>query len=271
MSRLNGKIVLITGGAMGIGAATAKALAVAGATLIITDINTEEGQKTTDLIVETGGNAHFRPLNATSEEEWITLIDMCIFEFGGLDILINNAGIFRAKSIEDSSLADWHQVMDTNIDSVFLGMKHSLRAMKERAQCKASGQGGSIVNVASISAQSGTPCALAYTASKAAVAHMSKSAAMEFCMLGYNIRVNCILPGMIQTHMLDGLINDMAGLGAFGTTDPKQLKQIAASLHPIGRFGNPEEIAKGILFLASDDSSYMTGAELIIDGGYIAH
>jgi len=270
MSQLTGKIVLITGGAMGIGAATAKTLAAAGATLIVTDINTEEGQKTTDLIVKTGGDARFRQLNATAEDEWIALIDKCIVEFGGLDILVNNAGIFRAKSIEDSSLADWHQVMDTNIDSVFLGMKHSLRAMKKRTQNKAAGLGGSIVNESSISARSGTPCALAYTASKAAVAHMSKSAAMEFCGLGYNIRVNCILPGMIQTPMLDGLIKDMAGLGAFGTTDPQQLEQIAASLHPIGRFGNPEEIAKGVLFLASDDSSYMTGAELIIDGGYIA-
>lgn len=270
MSQLTGKIVLITGGAMGIGAATAKILAAAGATLIVTDINREEGQKTTDEIVSSGGNAHFKPLNATSEQEWIDLIDICIQEFGGLDVLVNNAGIFRAKSIEDSSLEEWHQVMDTNVDSVFLGIKHSLRAMKERSQNQAAGLGGAIVNVSSISAQSGTPCALAYTASKAAVAHMSKSAAMEFCALGYNIRVNCVLPGMIQTPMLTGLIRDMAGLGAFGTQDPKQLEHIAASLHPIGRFGAPEEIAKGILFLASEDSSYMTGAELIIDGGYIA-
>lgn len=270
MTRLDNKTVLITGGAMGIGAATAKTLAQAGANLIVTDINTEAGCAVTDAILEAGGQARFQPLNATNEQDWTNLIDRCIAEHGGLDILINNAGIFRAKTIEDSSLSDWHEVMDTNIDSVFLGMKHGLRAMKERAQSQPPGLGGVMVNVASISAHSGTPCALAYTASKAAVAHMTKSAAMEFCALGYNIRVNAVLPGMIKTPMLNGLISEMAGLGAFGTREPDQLEQIAASLHPIGRFGEADEIAKGILFLASEDSSYMTGSELIIDGGYIA-
>jgi len=270
MTRLDNKTVLITGGAMGIGAATAKALAQAGANLIVTDINAEAGGAVTDAILQTGGQANFQVLDATCEQAWANLIDRCIIEHGGLDILVNNAGIFRAKTIEDSSLSDWHEVMDTNIDSVFLGIKHGLRAMKERAQSLPPGLGGVMVNVASISAQSGTPCALAYTASKAAVVHMTKSAAMEFCALGYNIRVNAILPGMIKTPMLDGLLSEMAGLGAFGTSDPAQLAQVAAALHPLGRFGEADEIAKGIVFLASEDSSYMTGSELIIDGGYIA-
>lgn len=270
MTQLTGKVTLITGAAMGIGAAAAQLLADAGATLIITDINAEAGQETADNIAQSGGRVHFRQLNATTEEQWQETIEWVMADFGGLDVLVNNAGIFRAKAIENSSLEEWHQVMDTNIDSVFLGMKHSLPAMKERAQTKAAGHGGSIVNISSISAQSGTPCALAYTASKAAVAHMTKSAAMEFCALGYNIRVNSILPGMIQTPLLQGLLKDMAGLGAFGTDDPAQLEQMVTTLHPIGRLGNPEEIAKGVLFLAGDDSSYMTGSELIIDGGYIA-
>ncbi len=270
MTELNDKIVLITGGAMGIGAATAKLLSEAGATVIVTDINAEEGQRVADAITDNNATAQFKLLDTTSEEQWSTLIDECISEYGGLDVLINNAGIFRAKPIESTSLADWHQVMDTNVDSVFLGLKHGVRAIKQRAQEKQAGYGGSIVNVASISAQSGTPCALAYTASKAAVTHMTKSAAMEFCALGYNIRVNAVLPGMVQTPMLDNLIKEMAELGAFGTQDPEQLEQVAASMHPIGRFAEPLEIARGILFLASDDSSYMTGSELIIDGGYIA-
>lgn len=270
MTQLNQKIVLITGGGMGIGACSAKLLAAAGATMVITDINREAGLAITDEITSSGGRARFYELNATSGEQWQSVIDNVIDEFGGLDVLVNNAGIFRAKSIEQSSLGDWHEVMDTNIDSVFLGMKYSLRAMKERAKAKPSGQGGSIINVASISAKSGTPYALAYTASKAATTHMTKSAAMEFCELGYNIRVNSVLPGMIKTKLLNGLFTDMSHIGAFGSGNAEQLEQIAASLHPIGRLGHAEEIAKGILFLASDDSSYMTGSELIIDGGYIA-
>lgn len=270
MTQLDNKIVLITGAGMGIGASTAKTLAAAGATVIITDINEEAGSAITDEITGNGGRACFHKMNATSEKQWQSVIDRVIDEFGGLDVLVNNAGIFRAKSIEESSLSDWHEVMNTNIDSVFLGMKCSLRAMKERSKARPSGQGGSIINVASISAKSGTPYALAYTASKAATTHMTKSAAMEFCELGYNIRVNTVLPGMIKTKLLNGLFTDMSHIGAFGSDNAEQLEQIAASLHPIGRLGYDEEIAKGILFLASDDSSYMTGSELIIDGGYIA-
>ncbi len=270
MTQLNDKIVLITGGAMGIGAATARLLSGKGATVIVTDINAEAGQQLADTILEQGNHAQFMPLNATSEQEWERLTKRCISEFGGLDILVNNAGIFRAKPIESTSLKEWHQVMDTNTDSVFLGLKYGVHAINQRSKERQAGYGGSIINVASISAKSGTPCALAYTASKAAVTHMTKSAAMEFSALGYNIRVNAVLPGMVQTPMLEGLIKDMAGLGAFGTEDPQQLEQVAASMHPIGRFADPLEIAKGILFLASDNSSYMTGSELIIDGGYIA-
>lgn len=270
MHQLSEKIAMVTGGATGIGAVTAELLAAAGATVVITDIDVEGGRQCTDRIVQSGGRACYKELDATSEQAWERVIDEIMNEFSGLDVLINNAGIFRARPIEDTSIEEWHEVVDTNMDCVFLGMKQGVRAMKERARNRPSGCGGSIINVSSISARSGTPCALAYTASKAAVAHMSKSAAMEFCALEYNIRVNAVLPGMIQTSMLDRLMQEMAALGAFGARDTEQLQRIATELHPLGRLGNADEIAKGILFLASDDSSYMTGAELIIDGGYIA-
>ena len=155
-----------------------------------------------------------------------------------------------------------------NIDSVFLGMKHALLAMIERAKCRPAG--GSIINMSSAVGIVGIPGALGYTMTKAAIRHMSKSAAIEFAEMGYNIRVNSIHPGLIKPPMAESIYKVWAQSGNFGTQDIDQIERIMVEAHPLGRHGQPDDIAKGVVFLASDDSGYMTGAELVIDGGYIA-
>ncbi len=268
MNRVHEKVTLVTGAASGIGASSASLLAEAGATVILADKNEKKGALLTEEIKKQGGNASFLPLDVRSEDGWKSVFEMIIKQYGGLDVLLNNAGITLIKPIEHTSLEEWHELSRVNINSVFLGMKHALPAMVERARGRPAG--GSIINMSSAVGIVGIPGALGYTMTKAAIRHMTKSAAIEFAELGYKLRVNSIHPGLIKTPMADSIYKVWAESGSFGTQDIDEIEKIMVDAHPLGRHGQPEDVAKGVVFLASDDSAYMTGAELVIDGGYIA-
>jgi len=264
---LKNKVALVTGAAKGIGASCALYLAKAGASVIVADID-DGGEQVAKHITSEGGNALFQHLDVSSEASWQKLAEWIMEHFNGLDILVNNAGIALIKPLEATSLEEWQQLTRVNVDGTFLGMKHCLPAL--RAQRTESGPSASVINLSSAAGIVGVPGAVGYSMSKAAVRHMTKSAAMEFAEMGYNIRVNSVHPGLIETPMADDIYKVWAESAAFGTNDLEETRAIMRDMHPLKRHGLPEDIAKGVVFLASEDSSYMTGSELVIDGGYVA-
>ncbi|HLV48764.1 MAG TPA: glucose 1-dehydrogenase [Aliidiomarina sp.] len=243
MARLDGKVTIITGAAQGMGAAHARLFINEGAKVVITDLNEEKGRA---LATELGENALFIHQNVTSEEDWAHVIATTEEHFGPVNVLVNNAGITMASSIQDTSLEAYRRILEINQVSVFLGMKAVFPSMKKT-------QGGSIINVSSINGLVGG--AIGYTDSKFAVRGMTKAAALEYSPLG--IRVNSVHPGVIETPMI------MQG-------DTKAVVEEFAKSIPLKRIAKPEEVSKLILFLASDDSSYSTGSEFIVDGGLTA-
>ncbi|MBV1836438.1 glucose 1-dehydrogenase [Acetobacter estunensis] len=253
MARVAGKVAIISGSAGGIGKATAVLLAKEGASVVIGDVNEEEGRKTVAEIEAAGGKALFVPLDVRKEAAWIAAIDATLKAFGKLDIAVNNAGIAHPGTVESATLEDWHLVQSINLDGVFLGTKHAIEGMKKN------GTKGSIVNLSSIEGLIGDPTLAAYNASKGGVRIFTKSAALHCAKSGYGIRVNSVHPGYIWTPMVQGL-----------TAEDVAARQKLVDLHPIGHLGEPDDIAYGILYLASDESKFMTGSELVIDGGYTA-
>ena len=259
MNRLDKKIALITGGASGIGAQTARLFAEAGAEVIVADINEQDGAALARDIVAEGGRAHFYNLDVTKEDNWRSVMTSVAAEVGILDALVNSAGIECAKLIDDLTLEDWHRVSRINLDGVFLGTKYGIRAMTK---------GGSIINISSIAGLVGSAGQSAYNMTKGGVLLFSKSAALECGQLGNGVRINTVHPGVIDTPMVTETLSDWTAVG-YGETDEETMENLIA-LHPIGRIGQAVDVAKGILFLASDDSSFMTGSELVIDGGFTA-
>ena len=248
--RLENKVALISGGARGIGAAVAKIFAQEGAKLVICDILEDEGCKTAEEITAAGGECVFVRLDVTSETDWEQAAAEVTSRCGRLDILVNNAGITARGNVEETSVADWTRTMDINVKGAFLGSKQAIPVMR------ASG-GGSIINISSgagIAPQPGTSGA--YAASKGAVRIFSKSTAIQYA--AENIRCNSVHPGPIETDMLRATRPDENNL------------EIMKGRVPLGRFGRAEEIAYGVLYLASDESSFVTGSELVIDGGRTA-
>ena len=251
--RLEGKVALITGGARGMGAAEAKIFSREGAKVVICDVLEADGQQTEAEINETGGDAIFVKLDVTQQSEWDAVISRTVEQFGKLDIIVNNAGVASNLSIEETTIEEWDRVMDINAKGVFLGTKAAITQMKSQ------GTGGSVINISSISGNVGQDgVAAAYNSSKGAVRIFSKSAAIQHAKDG--IRVNTIHPGPIQTPMTQAGWENAERVGDF----------FVQQSTPMGRYGKPEEVANGALFLASDESSYVTGAELVIDGGYTA-
>jgi 3(or 17)beta-hydroxysteroid dehydrogenase len=254
MDRVKGKVALITGGAGGLGSATASLLSKEGAKVIIGDINEAGGEKVSREINARGGDAIFIKHDVSSELEWNHAIERTLEKFGRLDVLVNNAGVILWKNIQDTTLAEWRWLLSVNLDGIFLGTKLAMEVMKKTG-------GGSIINISSVAGLVGTVGTAAYHASKGGVRLFTKAAALE-CSKGgydYNIRVNSIHPGVIKTPMTEGLRAD-------------EIKnRTALSWHPIGHFGEPEDVANGVLYLASDESSFVTGSELVIDGGWTAH
>ena len=247
--RLEGKVALISGGARGMGAAEAKLFAEEGARVVLGDVLEEEGHQVEAEIAESGGEAVFVHLDVTSESDWQGAVDTAVERFGKLDILVNNAGIFNRAFIHEQSEEDWDRVMNINGKGVFLGTKAAIPAMREAG-------GGSIVNISSVAGLIGSMNSTAYNASKGAVRLLTKSTAIQYAKEG--IRCNSVHPGPIETPMLDLV---------YPSAETRAQRQDAI---PIGRLGRMEDVAKGVLFLASDEASYMTGSELVIDGGYTA-
>ena len=256
MGDLEGRVALVTGASRGIGAATARALAAAGTRVIVTDVT-----DTSQLASELGGLA--RRQDVTSEEEWIETVAFAKSEAGGLDILVNNAGLFLLKPMFETTLEDWRRINAVNVEGVFLGCKHAAPLIAERAG-KWQG-GGAIVNLSSIAGLVGSAGAVCYNASKGAVRLLTKGAAMELAPL--KVRVNSVHPGVIETKMGQEVITGTAAAMAVGDNEARSL---VAMRHPLGNLGQDKNIADAIVFLASDRAAFMTGSEMVVDGGFTA-
>ena len=246
--RLEGKVALISGGARGMGAEEARLFAQEGAKVVIGARMEEEGRKMEAEISEAGGQALFVRLDVTSEEEWRRAVEATVARFGKLDVLVNNAGILVRGTVEETTSETWDRVLDVNAKGVFLGTRAAIPEMRKVG-------GGSIINISSIAGLVGTRNA-GYSASKGAMRLLTKATAIQYAKEG--IRCNSVYPGFIDTLMIEEIV-----------TDPERRAGIIART-PLGRIGLPKEIAYGVLFLASDESSFMTGSELVIDGGWTA-
>lgn len=253
MNRVQDKVAIVTGGALGIGRAACHRLAEEGATVLIADLERDAGQAVADEIADKNGAASFHSLDVTDEEQVRGLMDSVYAEHGRIDILVNNAGIAGAnKPTHEVSVEEWQQVMDVNVKGVFLATKYAIPHMR-------SGGGGSIINLSSIYGLVGAPDIPPYHASKGAVRLMTKTDALLYAQ--DKIRVNSVHPGYIWTPLVEKLAVDSGA-------QPSEFRRELDSRHPIGHVGEPDDIANGILYLASDESKFVTGAELVIDGGY---
>jgi 3(or 17)beta-hydroxysteroid dehydrogenase len=265
--RLQGRVALVTGAARGIGAGVAAAFAREGATVLLTDVRDGMGAARAAEI-----GAEYRRLDVREESDWERVVAELLARHGRLDVLVNNAGITGFESAEEgvappphdpehASLAVWHAVLATNLDGVFLGCRAAIRAMRER---RPSGAGGSIVNVSSRSGLVGIPAAAAYAASKAAVRNHTKSVALYCAERGLPVRCNSVHPAAVRTPMWDPM------LGPPDAPDRAERERAVVAGTPLGRMGTVEEVAALVVYLASDESAYTTGAELVIDGGLLA-
>lgn len=252
--RVRGKVALVTGAASGLGAESARRLSREGATVILTDRETDAGEALAEAIAGAGGKAAFFSHDVASEADWERVVAATLERFGRLDVLVNNAGIASSGlQLMTHSLEDWRRVLSVNLDGVFLGLRHGGPAIAQSG-------GGSVINISSIMGKVGMPGAAAYCASKGGVLMLTKAAALEWAPL--KIRVNSIHPGFIDTPMVAGALHQ--------AEDGNMMRDMIISRHALGRLGVPREIADGVVFLASDEASFMTGSELVIDGGYTA-
>jgi 3(or 17)beta-hydroxysteroid dehydrogenase len=255
MGRVEGKVALVTGGAMGIGKACALLLAREGAAVVVTDIQEADGAAVAQAIEAAGGRALFVKHNVAQEADWQRVIKETLGAFGRLDIVVNNAGIGKTTNVEEDTLEGWRFLLSVNLDSVFLGTQYGIKALKRTG-------GGSIINMSSIEGIVGDPGIASYNASKGGVTLLTKSAALYCAKAGYNIRVNSVHPGYIMTPLITSTM-DASGNG-------EAMLKYLESLHPVGHLGEPDDIAYGVLYLASDEAKFVTGSQLVIDGGYTA-
>ncbi|MBK9262699.1 MAG: glucose 1-dehydrogenase [Polyangiaceae bacterium] len=251
MRRLEGKIALITGGGSGLGAASARRLYAEGAFVWITDRVAPGGQA---LAQELGERAIFRELDVTKEAAWIEVIDAIAAAHEKLDILVNNAGVGVVADIEETTLEQWRFVHSVNVEGTFLGCKHGIRLMKKR--------GGSIINISSIAGMVGDPKLAAYCSSKGAVRTLTKAVAVHCARKQYGIRVNSLHPAFIDTPMVDGIVA--------AAKDQEKARAGLSRAIPLGHIGEPNDVAAAVAYLASDDAKFVTGAELVLDGGLLA-
>lgn len=251
MLKLKDKVCLVTGGARGIGAAIVNRLVSEGAYVAIADILDAEGEALAHRHAGEGHSVRYYRLDVCSAEQWQSVLDGVISDFGRLDGLVNNAGIVVNANIEELSVDQYHKQMDVNVLGPMLGMQQGIARMKTTG-------GGAIVNMSSVAAHIVTSMTSAYGASKAAVANMTKAAAVHCAQQRYNIRINSVHPGPVHTPMLFGEEN---------LIESEAMKPLLAAI-PMGRVAQPEEIAGAVAFLLSDDASYMTGSEMTVDGGF---
>ena len=255
MGRVSGKVALVTGGASGIGRSCCEVLAREGAKVAVTDIDEAKGREVADAIKRNGGEAAFYRHDVTSEDEWVSVVGQVESDLGPLNILVNNAGIGIAGPIWEFSLADWRKQNAINLDGVFLGTKHGILSMRKAGS-------GSIVMISSLAGMEGAPFLAGYCATKGGVRLFTKAVAMECANAKDGIRVNSVHPGIIETPIWDGILPP-------GTNERPDLDAISSLAVPLGVKGYPLDIANGVLWLASDESRYVTGTELVIDGGLV--
>ena len=253
MPRVANKVAIVTGAAMGIGRACAELLASEGAAVAITDREAAAGRELNDALLEAGCRSIFVEQDVSREDHWERVIADVLKAFGKIDILVNNAGVGWFGDVEHTSLDDWHSLLRVNLDGVFLGIKHAIPSMRAAG-------GGSIINISSIEGLIGDPRLAAYNASKGAVRLLTKSAAL-YCARE-RIRVNSVHPGYIVTPMVEHALAS--------SDNPAAMRQAIEALHPVGHMGQAVDVAHGVLYLASDESAFVTGSELVIDGGYTA-
>ncbi len=247
MGRLAGKVALISGAARGQGEAEARLFAQEGASVVLGDIRSELGEQVAAEITAAGGKALFVPLDVSSEPDWARAVELAESTYGKLDILVNNAAIIGLEGIMDTSVEQWNRVLAVNQTGTFLGMRAAIPAMRRAG-------GGSIVNISSVLATMGSGNSASYTATKGAVSALTRTVSVELATEG--IRVNAVHPGGVETPMAVECLGDDA-----------ELRRALVATHPMGRIGEPGEIATGVLFLASDEASFVTGTSLVIDGG----
>jgi len=256
MNRVKDKVAIVTGGASGLGKSSALLLAQEGAKIVVTDLDEDHGNEVVQSIKESGGEALFIRQDVAKEEDWQRVIDKTMETYDKLHILANSAGIGIGGNVEEVSLEDWKRLISINLDGSFLGTQYGIKAMRK------TGEGGSIINFSSIEGLVGDPNLPAYNASKGGVTLFTKSAALHCARSGYGIRVNSIHPAYIWTPMVENFLKAQGNV--------EEGKKMLESLHPIGHLGEPDDIGYGVVYLASDESKFMTGAELVIDGGYTA-
>jgi NAD(P)-dependent dehydrogenase (short-subunit alcohol dehydrogenase family) len=255
MPRVANKVAIVTGAAMGIGKACAELLAREGAAVAITDCESAAGKKVNDALLKEGLRSIFVEHDVSREDHWERVVNDVLKAFGKIDILVNNAGVGSFGDVEHTTIDEWHSLLRVNLDGVFLGIKHAIPPMRAAG-------GGSIINISSIEGLIGDPQLAAYNASKGAVRLLSKSAALYCARERTNIRVNSVHPGYILTPMVEHALAS--------SPNSEAARQALEALHPVGHLGQPIDIAYGVLYLASDESCFATGSELVIDGGYTA-
>ena len=259
MGRVDGKIALVTGAAMGIGRACAEVLAREGASVLLTDLEDAAGQAAVADLTAEGAKVSYQHQDVTSEDAWVDIIGRLRDDLGGLDILVNNAGIAIAGSLFDMTLEDFRKQNAVNLEGVFLGLKHAIPLMH------ASG-GGSVINLSSVAGLKASPNLSAYAMTKGGVRLLSKSAALECASAGMRVRVNSVHPGLIATAIWD----KMGRLDPGTNENRVEVNTLAERVVPGGKLGQPQDIANMVLFLASDESAYVNGAELVVDHGFSA-
>ena len=257
--RVAGKVAIVTGGASGIGRSCALRLAEEGALVVVTDIQDDLGAETVAAVRERGGSAEYLHHDVAEESAWSDVVSAVVSNHGGLHVLVNNAGIAVGGSIVDMALADWKRQQAINLDGVFLGVKHSIPAMRDSGS-------GSIINMSSVAGLKGSARLAAYNATKGGVRLFTKGVALECANNQWPVRVNSVHPGVIDTPIWTKLNPQFQQDGSLEIDS----SVLAAAAVPGGRLGSPFDVANGVLFLASDDSSYITGTELVIDGGLSA-
>lgn len=260
---LSGRKALVTGGARGLGAGMAEALARAGAAVMIGDVLEAPGRETAAKIAAaTGARTGFVRMDVTQESDWAGAVRATVAELGGFDILVNNAGIEVTALVIDLEAADLRRMLDVNVAGTLLGMKHAFRAMRPGGSA---GQGGAVVNIASVAATIAFPAISGYSATKSAVDRATRVAAMESGKLGYGVRVNCVYPGLVPTDMGMKLAADIVAAGLAPSIEAAVGDVIGQT--PLGRLGTVEDMADAVVFLCSDAAQFITGAGLPVDGG----
>lgn len=262
--RLDGKVAFISGAAQGLGAHIAQTLAAAGAAVFLTDVQADAVADTAAAIRDAGGTAASMRHDVTQEAEWEGAIEKALSTFGGLDVLVNNAGVEDMALLTECSLEIFKRIQDINVNGTFLGLKYAIRAMRPGGR---SGRGGAVVNLSSLAAMIGVTGLSAYCASKGAVRSMTKAAAIECAQLGTGIRVNSVHPGVIGTAMGKHLLEGFVRLGL--VPDLASAEAAMQQLHPLG-LGEPGDVANAVLYLASSAARWTTGAEIVLDGGAYA-